>query len=179
MALLTKYLKEKQVSGDVLDVYRDNLDAETIRGKIVTLSDEILQIEKYSDTGQFDGAAFIRLSDVTRIRAKGRELEFLSSVIASADSNGSPKKLPAQDLWSAVDAVHQEYGYVALFIEDIDPDIVVLGEIIDHDSDHLRLKEYGTLKSCDERELVLSKDEITRVDADGNYERLVRVSQSK
>lgn len=179
MALLTKYLKEKQVSGDLLDIYRDNLDGETIRGKIINLSDEILQLEKYSDNGQFDGIAFIRASDVTRIRAKGRELEFLASVIANTSGGANPKKMSVQGLWSAVEAVHQEYGYVVLFIEDIDPDIVVLGEIAEHDSGHVRIKEYGTLKSGDERELILSKDEITRVDADGNYERLIRESQNK
>ena len=170
ISLMSKSLKEIQIAQELSDIYRDHLDAETLRGRILDVSSEIIHLEKFSDEGEYDGRSFIQLADVTRVRSKGRELELVKNLSANTSRKRYTGDIAAENLWDAIELVQQNLGYVVLFIEDIDPDICIIGELVEHDENHVRLNEFGTLKTQDRRELVVEKSAITRVDYDGGYE---------
>lgn len=174
MTILVKFLKDISNSNAFVDVYRDDIDGETLRGSIIELSNGILQVLKYSDIGEHDGVTFIRLSDVTRIRASGRELTLTMKLAELSKNEPSVQKFSPSSMWGAVEAVQEIHGYVTIFIENIDPDIAIIGELVEHDDDYVHLKEYGTMKTQDERDLILLKEEITRVDGEGVYEKTIR-----
>lgn len=170
MSLMDKYLKEQKLSKKILDIFRDHLEAETIRGRILSISDALLQVEKFSDEGEYDGVSFIRMRDITRVRSGGREREFIERIALKSNRRPSIIVLPDQNLWEAAVAIQKEAGYVVLLVEDIDPEICFIGEITAHDEEFVLLKEFGTLKTQDRRELIVERHAITRVDFDGGYE---------
>lgn len=173
MSVMIKFLKEIQLSKELSDIYRDHLAADTLRGRVLDVSDELIQVEKYSDEGEYEGISFIRPSDVTRIRSKGRELELVGRMASKALRKRSAPQIKAQNLWDAIDEIQRAQGYVVLHIEAIDPDICVIGEVVEHDDEFVRMNEYGTLKTQDRREIVVEKSAVMRVDYDGRYEVMI------
>jgi hypothetical protein len=173
MSVMIRYLKELKLSQEFADIYRDELDAETLRGRVADIAEELIQIERYSDEGEYEGISFIITADITRARSKGRELDLVKSASQHSSRKPSLAALKSRTLWDAVDEIQRVQGYVCLHVENIDPDMCVIGEVIEQDGGFVRLIEYGTLKTQDRREIVVDKEAVTRVDYDGRYESIV------
>lgn len=173
MSVMLRYLKELKLSQEFADIYRDELGAGTLRGRLADISDELIQVERYSDEGEYEGMSFIFPEDVTRARSKGRELDLVKSASRTSSRKPALTTLKARTLWDAIDEIQRVQGYVCLHIESADPDICVIGEVVEHDDGFVRMHEYGTLKTQDRREIVVEKDAITRVDCDGLYESVI------
>ena len=173
MSLITRYLAEAQLAGDVAEFHRDNLDVDAIVGRVHGHRGDVLRIDQVSEHGDYAGLTFVSLGDITRIRSRGRELSFLSSV-APPTQEWSQRDLLGGSLPEVAANVSEQFGYVTLYIEDARDDVVFIGEIIERDADHLRLLEYGTISTQDRRDFLLRDDEITRVEVDGPYERRLR-----
>ena len=173
MSLLSKFLKEMKVSQEFVDIYRDHLAAETLRGRIVSVTTDMVQIEKYNDDGDYDGMSLVRLCDFSRVRAKGKELELAKKISNINKNKTSTRQLKSKSVLAAMEIVQSDQGYVSIYIENIDPDICLIGEVMETDSDFVTLREYGTLKTQDTRRLIIEKNSITRIDFDGKYEKAI------
>lgn len=172
--ILDREIKALSTSGAICDVYRDHLGAETIRGRIVYLSTKLVAIAKCDDYGRYDGATTVRTEDVTMLRWEGLELKTLSQNI---DEDSFPKDLSLTGFSSLDECIlstHLKYGYVTLFCEASDPDVCYIGKIADHDATFVLLDEYGTSSTLDKKKLIVRKDDITRIDADGPYEKYLQ-----
>jgi hypothetical protein len=90
-----------------------------------------------------------------------------------------PKKIDLNrfaSLWDAIVDLNGKYVSLSLHIERIDPDICLIGKVIDF---FVLLDEFGTLRTQDKRKLLLTRAEITRVDVDGPYERDIAALMSR
>lgn len=168
--LLDGVLREQQSKSSLIDLYRDNIDAETIRGRVIGFSDRLVQMEKISDEGEYDGISFLKRKDITRIRHQGRELDYLENLSANLVSSRSDWTPALKEIWELALEVQDRFGHLVIHQEEIDPDICFIGRVVSFDSDHVLLEEFGTLSTQDKRRLLLCREEISRIDCDGKYE---------
>lgn len=168
--LLHQFFNEVKKSSELIDVFRDDLRAETVRGIIVQILAELVQIERYTDEGIYWGMAVLRLEDVTRVRRKSRELQLVQTLLSRPGTSSKTIISTQKTLWEAVDFVQNQEGYVVVCVEEADPDFNIVGEIVASDEDYFRMTEFGTMGTQDVRELVVKKASITRVDFDNRYD---------
>ncbi|WP_350335080.1 hypothetical protein [Coralliovum pocilloporae] len=169
MTLLQTALKEARLARDVVELQRDTLGAGVITGKITFVNDTIIQIERLTDGGHYDGVTVIRTDDITRLRRGTSELKFIGSLSENNHQHRVVSLSEAQTLWSCVQSMQTLFSYVCLGIEDLDPDILIIGQLDGHDSNYVKLAEFGRFNSGETNELILAKDEITMVEADTPY----------
>jgi hypothetical protein len=156
----------------VVEVYRERIAREPLVGRVLQQSPSVFLMEKLDELYRYDGVVAARPADITRLRIGGRELE-MGARVAPAKKK-KPVVLPRAGLLeisSAITLLNKKFGYVVLFVESIDDDVCFIGEELAVDDDFVLIREYGTLRSMDRSELLVRIDEITRVDADGQYER--------
>lgn len=181
--LLHQFLDEAKQSADLVDVFRDDLRAETTRGIVVQILTDLVQIERYTDEGLYWGMAILRLEDVTRVRRNSRELQLLQTLLTRPESSSKTILLGHQTLWEAVEFIQSQEGYVVACVEGSDPDFNIVGEVIASDEDYFRITEFGTMSTQDVRDVVVKKSSITRIDFDNRYDvaihRLGRKNQTK
>lgn len=168
--LLHEFCLEAKKSAELVDVFRDDLLAETTRGIIVQVLPELLQIERYTDEGIYWGMAILRLEDVTRVRRKSRELQLVQTLLSRPENRSKSIISNLQTLSEAIDFVQSEEGYVVVCVEEADPDFNIIGEVVASDEGYFRMTEYGTMNTQDVRELVVKKSAVTRVDFDNRYD---------
>jgi len=171
MTIPNQFISELIESETLVDVFRDEIKGETLRGIIRDCSDGLVYIEKYSDLGAYDGISVFQRPDVNRVRWGSLDLggtEKLLQKVANPKNIGL-KRFPA--LWDAIVDLNGKYDSLSIYIERLDPEICLIGKVIDFDEEFVLLDEFGTLKTQDRRKLLLTRAEITRVDVDGPYER--------
>ena len=158
--------------GILVEIYRDNLNTDTIVSVIQSSTKLLTCLSTYNDDYmQYDGVSIIRNIDITRLCWDSSRLRSMEKLIDSDHVDG--KINPTIDfacMRSIVESIQKNYGYVTLYIEDIDPDVCFIGEILKIDDTHIMMDTYGTMATRDRSKLVLSLDEISRVSAGGIYE---------
>jgi hypothetical protein len=156
----------------VVEVYRDRIAREALVGRLLQYSPTVLVMEKLDDLYRYDGVVAVRPADITRLRLGGTELKMGTNVASPRRRKGAVlPKVALLEISSAITLMNKKFGHVALFVEGIDDDVCFIGEEIAVDDDFVLIREYGTLRSMDRSELLVRLDEVTRVDADGQYER--------
>jgi hypothetical protein len=168
--LLHQFLDEVKKSAELVDVFRDDLRAETTRGFVVQMLPDLVQIERYTDEGIYWGMAILRLEDVTRVRRNSRELQLLQTLMTRPERTSQTILSTQQTLWEAVEFVQRQEGYVVACVEGSDPDFNINGEVVASDEDYLRMTEFGTMSTQDVRDVVVKKSSITRIDFDNRYD---------
>lgn len=168
--LLHQFLDEVKKSAELVDVFRDDLRAETTRGIVVQMLPDLVQIERYTDEGIYWGMAILRLEDVTRVRRNSRELQLLQTLITRPETTSKTILSTQQTLWEAVEFVQRQEGYVVACVEGSDPEFNIIGEVVASDEDYFRMTEFGTMSTQDVRDVVVKKASITRIDFDNRYD---------
>lgn len=168
--LLHQFLDEVKKSAELVDVFRDDLRAETTRGFVVQVLPDLVQIERYTDEGIYWGMAILRLEDVTRVRRNSRELQLLQTLITRPETTSKTILSTQQTLWEAVEFVQRQEGYVVACVEGSDPEFNIIGEVVASDEDYFRMTEFGTMSTQDVRDVVVKKASITRIDFDNRYD---------
>lgn len=168
--LLHQFLDEVKKSAELVDVFRDDLRAETTRGFVVQMLPDLVQIERYTDEGVYWGMAILRLEDVTRVRRNSRELQLLQTLMTRPERTSQTILSTQQTLWEAVEFVQRQEGYVVACVEGSDPEFNIIGEVVASDEDYFRMTEFGTMSTQDVRDVVVKKASITRIDFDNRYD---------
>ena len=119
--LLHNFCLEAKQSAELVDVFRDDLRAETTRGIIVQVLPELVQIERYTDEGIYWGMAILRLEDVTRVRRKSRELRLVQTLLSRPENSSKTIISNQQTLSEAIDFVQSQEGYVVVCVESARP----------------------------------------------------------
>lgn len=171
MNLLQKYLNEARESGRFVDVYRDNHDDSARFCRIDKVTEYCVLATRINDHGEYDGISVFCVDHITRLRWGGTDREAQSKLAARTGPLPAAPNIDLTTLPDIVQSVHHHFGYVNVAIEEIDRGICFIGEVMAVDDDHLVLHEYGPMEALDRSMLVLNTKEITKVEADGKYER--------
>lgn len=177
-SILVKHLSQVIANHTIVEVYRDRLAEEPLVGNIVQYSTYVFVMSKLDQLYHQDGISIARLSDITRMRLGGRELETGQMLAGSGELRFVLPDVALLEISSAITFVQQEFGHVSLYVERLSSRVCFIGEVTDLDDDFVVLRQFGTLKSMDRSDLLIRLEEVTRVDAGGQYERQLQTLYS-
>jgi len=171
MSILVEQLQKALDDEILVNIYRDDLDEDNAdSGYVAHLSEGYVSLIKFTDEGHYDGLIFMDVDDITRLRMGSRALESVEKLV---EKNASVPEMPEFEMSSfeeIIEQVGEHYGYVTIYVENIDEEICFTGEVVEMDDDHIVLNEYGSKGKLDRQTGVFRMDDVTRVDVDGQYE---------
>ncbi len=169
MKIADKTLETLQTKGIYVDIFTDHYD-ESFFGFVRVFNDHSLLLEHYNDDGFYNGIIVFKRQDITRIRWDNNEIKSASKIINRREQIKELSDIRIDSIESIIKSVDKVFGYVSLQIQDINTDWTIIGQVQEMDTDTIIIKEFGTTSTLDRGMLMLSIDDITRVDAGGLYE---------
>lgn len=171
MSVYSKTIAKLQLKQALVDLYRDHLDDESLTGVITTSTNEYVYMSLFRDDGLENGISVVRSADITRIRWGGNVRNAIQCLIDTKKSKALKPDLKLSSIRTIIESVHQLYGYVNILTEEMDAGISFIGEVEDIDDEHLVLHGYGIMAARDSNHMIILLNEITRVDAEAQYEK--------
>ncbi len=180
MYVLDKYFQELQTSGEIVNVYREQTEGSSARlCRINAFSDFAVYATNFNDDGEYDGIMIFRKDDVTRLRWGDNELEAQRILIERFKDIPVAPKLDLGNITKIIESVQNNFGYVSISTEEINDEVIYIGEVVSVDEDFLVLNEYGFKDALDRSMLILRTPEVTRIDADDKYLRTILYLHTK
>lgn len=170
-SILARQLNQMVANQSVVEVYRDRLAEEPLVGNVTQYSHHVFVVNKLDQLYRQDGITAARMSDITRIKSGGRELETGGMLKGSREMHFTLPDVGLLEISSAMTFFQREFGHVSLYVERLSSRVCFIGELTELDDDFVLLRQFGTLKSMDRSDLLIRLDEVTRVEAGGQYER--------
>ncbi|WP_295122446.1 hypothetical protein [uncultured Chitinophaga sp.] len=168
MSVESKYLGKLKHYQTFVDVSIDRYDDFDF-GFIVDYNDEFLLLERFDSEGLYDGFSLLMRDRISRIRWGGNEITSVSKLIDPSQREDGDNPVEIAPLEDMLRMFNERFGSVTIHVQDVKDDICFIGEIHELDNETLVLYEFGTKVSLDRRYIMLSLDDITRVDANSQY----------
>jgi hypothetical protein len=169
MSLQTKYLDKIKKEQILADFFTDHYD-ETDFGFLLEFNDDFLLIEKIDSQSNYDGLTIFLRQSITRIRWTGNEIESVAKLIDVSKRPKIEKVIDLTSIHSILKSLDNIYHHVTIYIQDLDKDVCFIGQIHEIDEYSIVIHEFGTKLSLDRRFTLLSNNDITRIDVNGQYE---------
>lgn len=169
MNLQTKYLNKLKRENTLADFYTDRFE-ESDFGFVIGFNDEFLVIEKYDDKHNYDGISVLFRSNITRIRWEGNELDCTTRLIDKSKRLVDKVRIDLTSINTILESIFKFYNHITVHIQDIDNTVCFIGQIKEIDQSNIVIHEFGTKTSLDRKFILLSINDITRIDAGGQYE---------
>ena len=162
-------LNELSESRSLVDVFRDDLEADSIRGFILGTSAKLILIGVVDDHFQNDGYSIIKLDDITFLRWGTKKLLGWEKVLGGPDDGGLEKDLDLSSWWGAIEGARAKSPLISLYLEGFDTsgcyisdrfefsDLTIVGRQVSDDGERNGSFAFRT-------------DDLTRVDFGGRYE---------
>lgn len=170
MSVLDKYFQELQSSGELANIYRERTEGKSGRlCRINSVSSFAVYATNFNDDGEYNGIMVFRTDDVTRVRWGDNELEAQRRLIERVKEMPIAPELNLGNISEIVESVQKHFGYVSIATEELNDEVIYIGEVVSIDEDFLVLNEYGFKDALDRSMLILRTPEVTRIDADDKY----------
>lgn len=169
MELKTKYLAKLKNEQILADFYTDNYD-ESDYGFVVDYNDDYLLIEKFDDECNYDGLTIFLRHNISRIRWSGNDIESVSKLIDTSKRQVEKMNIDLTSIQTILETVNKTFNHLTVHIQDIDKSVCFIGQIHEMDDNSIVIHEFGTKSSLDRKFILLGLDDITRIDAGGQYE---------
>lgn len=170
MDLQIKYIEKLKSEQILVDVYTDKYD-ESFCGYIVAYTTDFIVLEKYGDDCNYDGLSILLIRNISRIRWGGNELESSAYLIDASKRHNGSFNIDLSSMHAVLQSVEKLYNHLSVYIQDIDSSFCIIGQIHEMDDTSVVLKEYGTKSSLDRKYILLLLEDITRIDANSQYEK--------
>lgn len=169
MTLQIKTHKKLQKENVFVDVFTDMFN-ESMYGFIRKSNNDFLLLEYYNDNGLYNGIIVLRLSDITRIKWDNNDINSTQKLISKHSDEKKIAAIKIDSIQDILKSINMIFKYVCIHIQDIDDGMCIIGEIEEMDESTLIVKEFGTRATLDRGRIMISLDDITRIDAGGIYE---------
>ncbi|MFD2910242.1 hypothetical protein ACFSX9_16040 [Flavobacterium ardleyense] len=169
MKIEEKYLEKIKSENIFIDIYTDHYE-ESFYGFIINYTDNLILIEKYNDDFIYDGISVFQRENITRIKWNGNDINSCLSLVDLSKRNEKIKNLKLENLKNTIEEISARYNYVTLYIEDIDKGMCIIGEIEEIDEETIVINQYGTKSTLDRTFIMISLNDVTKVEAGGVYE---------
>ncbi|MEQ1929374.1 MAG: hypothetical protein ABL957_02420 [Parvularculaceae bacterium] len=173
MNVRAKTLDRLKQDALIADFYRDSLTGiDAITGTIFGATADFLAVNVFKDSGAADGVSVFWLHDLTRVRWNHLPARSVS-ILRNATGFAAPPTplLQLSNVREAIASMYKAFGHVCLYAERLDSDICYIGTVAEIDDHHVVLNELKSLDRNGLASIMLPLDEITRLDAGGDYER--------
>ncbi|MBK9249996.1 MAG: hypothetical protein IPM69_18300 [Ignavibacteria bacterium] len=169
MNLQLKYIEKLKSEQILAEVYTDKYD-ESFCGFVVDYNPEFIVLEIFDDDCNYDGVTILLISNISRIRWAGNDLESRAYLIDISKRYNGVLSFDLSSMHAVLQSVEKLFNHINVQIQDIDTGICFIGQIHEIDDMSIVIKEYGTFSTLDRRFIMLSLDDITRIDANAQYE---------
>ncbi len=169
MDIQTKYIEKLQIEQTFIDIYSDHQGGSAY-GFIIDYNDGFLILEKFSEEGNHEGISILLRENITRIKWAGNDIESTSKLIDPKKRIDYKNEIDLATKETILATVYKRFGHVTVLVEDLDKNICFVGQILELDSESVVINEFGTRISLDRKFILLSLNDITRIDAGGVYE---------
>lgn len=169
MNIEKKNLKRIIEDKTFVDVYTDGY-GESCYGFVVDFNDSFLVLDSFTSEGKADGVVVLFRENITRIRWRGNEISSTLKLMDKSQKGTNKIDIDIASIQNVLKSVNANYGYISVFIENIDSGVFFIGEIAEMDEETLIIHEYGTKSSLDRKNIMISIGDITKVEAGGQYE---------
>lgn len=173
MSLLLNELRDFAQHDEVIEVYRERLVPDALVGRVLRVSEHVVLLERLDEQYEYDGLTALRPGDVTRVRSGNRELRAGSRLCSEKRTRLGFSEVGLLEISAAMTVLAKAYSCVTLHMERLAPEMCFPGEPLEVDDDFVVFQQWGTLRTLDKTRLVLLLEEVTRVDADGKYQRML------
>ncbi|MEK7724513.1 MAG: hypothetical protein AAB336_09215 [Acidobacteriota bacterium] len=174
MGVLNNYLQDLQNSGELVSIFREHTEGNSARlCRINAISSFAIYATNFNDDGEYDGIMIFRKDDITRIRWGDDELKSQQLLVERVEEVITVPEIDLASIPKIVESVQKHYGYISIATEEINDEVIFIGEVVSVDDDFLVLKEFGSKETLDRSMLILRTPEITRIDADDKYLRTI------
>lgn len=179
MSLLDSTLARLKKDKHLIDVWRERLTDKNLGGIITDYTEQFIYLSLFQNDGQNDGISIIRRADVTRIHWEGTERTSIQALIDHKQSQPLTPELNLDSIRTIIESVYNTFGYVSLYTEELDPEIMFIGSVLDIDDSHVLLNGFGTMRSPERDKTMLALSEITSVDAHSPYDQDIAYLDSR
>ena len=169
MILQQKYLEKFQSEKIFVDVYKDHFEESTY-GFIINFNDEFILLEQFTNIGEANGIGIIRRENITRVRWEGNDISTTEKFAKKENRIPNVFNIKIDSIHEALQSVQDKFGYVILNIQNIDTGMIIIGQIEEMDNETIIIHEFGTYTSLDRKRIMINIDEITKIEAGGDYE---------
>ncbi|MGI9054672.1 MAG: hypothetical protein ACR2F2_02590 [Pyrinomonadaceae bacterium] len=174
MSILDRHFQELQMSGELVEIFREHTEANSARlCRINAISDFAVYTTNFNDGGEYDGIMIFRKDDITRVRWGDNELEAQRVLVERTKEIPVAPEINLEDIVKIIESVQQQFGYVSIATEELNDEVIYIGEVVSVDKDFLVLNEYGFKDALDRSMLILRIPEVTRIDADDKYQKTI------
>jgi hypothetical protein len=142
-----------------------------LTGVVTSFSESFVYLSLFSGSGLCDGISVVRLSDVTRIRWEGNERCSIQELVLKNESKPLKPEIDLSSIQSIIESIQNTFGYVNILTEEMDSEICFIGKMLEIDDSHVLFHAYGTMTSRDKNKMLIDLSEVTRVDAEAQYEK--------
>lgn len=174
MSVHVDLLHRFQAEQTLIDLYRDRLSDESLTGVVSGFTDTFVYLSLFSEAGLPHGISVVHLGDITRIRWQGNALRSIKALIDAKKSVPTAPDLDLESTRSVLESIQKAFGHVNVLTENSNASISFIGEIAQIDHISFVLNEFGTMKTWQVAHLWLRIGDVTRVDADAQYERDIK-----
>ena len=167
--IFLEQLDELMESRSLVDVHRDDLEADCVRGYVLATSAKLIMIGVVGDDIHHDGYSIIDLDHVTFLRWGTDRMLGWERVLGGPQGDGIAKDADLSSWWGAIEAARAASPLVAFFIEEFETSGCYI-------SDKFQFSDttvVGRQVSDDGRRngfFALRTDDLTRIDFGGRYE---------
>jgi hypothetical protein len=179
MRVESKILKQFQSEDIFVNIRIDSFD-ESFYGFIRIFNDNFLLLEVYDSNGFYDGIIIFRNEDISRVQWDNNNVNSIFKTLNKKEQDKRVSDINIDSIENILQSVNKAYKYVTIFMQELDSEICIIGEIVEMDDQSVVLKEFGTKSTLDRGMTLLSLKDITRVEAGGIYENnLLKVHKEK
>ncbi len=171
MSVFTNMLERLKKEKILFDLYRDDLVNDCLTGILTDYNEKCCHLSLVDEDGTDNGISVVKTDDISRIRWDGNARDSLKILMKEKKTKLLSPSISIGSLREVIESIQNHFGYVNIHTEYMNDDICFIGEIEDIDDDHMIVNECGTMSSRDRHRMLVPMDQISRIDAEAQYEK--------
>jgi len=142
----------------------------TESGFVEEVSSSLVCFSIFEDDGEFLDFSIIGIEELYFIRKGSSELTKILKNIEKNKNIPPLKKLSLSNFKNSLISVNQNYGYVVVHVEEVDPEVCYIGEVLKV-GELLTLQAFGSKANPGRSIEIIKVEDVSRISFEGKYEK--------
>lgn len=169
MSLMEQTLERLKKDQELAIFIRERGVDMTYWGVLTDYNDGYIYLSLVDMDGLPDGIVIFEKDQLSRIRWGSAKLKSVKKLFDNKGGTLVQPDLCIDDLGSILNSVLSHFEYVGINIEQLDDDALILGEILDQDSEYMIVSEFLNKENRCSSNVLLYISDITGVEAGDTY----------
>lgn len=165
--MLLKELRTLKIGRMLVSIERD-CNNEEITGFILDVSDDLLAMSLYTESGSFDGYSVFPVSQIDEVFWGNREHNAIRASISEVQSS-LPLKLSSKKFRDLIIEINDLYDSICIYSHHDEKNFDI-AKIESHDKEWLKIQTFGPKRTLSRMSKIKRFDSISRIDVDGPYQ---------